>query len=185
MARRSAKPARFNLAHGWRVGGDVKIFPRRAASFTQPFVSLAFSSLAPRLLKCLPVYWVMIDALFNQPNYLAAKKLLDATALRQEAIASNLANLETPHYQRMDVAPSFKTALRQALAAHSPGEIASVQPRLETDSAAVAQNRDGNTVDLENELMEQNKNVLAHALETQLITGSLLRLRLAITGRSV
>src|SRR6266851_2302220 len=112
----------------------------------------------------------MIDALFNEPNYLAAKKLMDATALRQEAIASNLANLETPHYQRVDVAPSFTTELSQAL--------------LEVDSTAVAQNKDGNTVDLETELMEENKNVLAHALEAQLITGSLLRLRLAITGRS-
>ncbi len=126
----------------------------------------------------------MIDALFNEPNYLAAKKLMDATALRQEAIASNLANLETPHYQRVDVAPSFTTELSQALATQSPFQIGSVQARLEVDSTAVAQNKDGNTVDLETELMEENKNVLAHALEAQLITGSLLRLRLAITGRS-
>ena len=85
----------------------------------------------------------MIDALFNEPNYLAAKKLMDATALRQEAIASNLANLETPHYQRVDVAPSFKTELSQALATQSPFQIGSVQPRLEIDSTAVAQNKDG------------------------------------------
>ena len=37
----------------------------------------------------------MIDALFNQPNFLAAKRLLDATALRHEAITSNLGHLET------------------------------------------------------------------------------------------
>ena len=29
----------------------------------------------------------MIDALFNEPNYLAAKKLMDATALRFRASA--------------------------------------------------------------------------------------------------
>ena len=126
----------------------------------------------------------MIEGLFNQTNYVAAKKMLDVTALRQEAIASNLANLETPHYQRVDVAPSFTTELSQALATHSPSQIGSVQARLEVDTTAVAQNKDGNTVDLETELMEENKNVLAHALEAQLITGSLLRLRLAITGRS-
>ena len=39
----------------------------------------------------------MIDALFSQSNYLAAKKMLDASVLRHEAIASNLANLETPN----------------------------------------------------------------------------------------
>jgi len=43
----------------------------------------------------------MIDGLFNQTNYVAAKKMLDATALRHEAIASNLANLETPRYKRV------------------------------------------------------------------------------------
>ena len=50
----------------------------------------------------------MIDALFNQPTYVAAKKMLDVTVLRQEAIASNLSNLETPNYKRLDVAPSFE-----------------------------------------------------------------------------
>jgi hypothetical protein len=35
----------------------------------------------------------MIEALFSQPNYLAAKKMLDAVALCHEAIARNLANL--------------------------------------------------------------------------------------------
>jgi flagellar basal-body rod protein FlgB len=47
----------------------------------------------------------MINALFSQPNYLASKKMLDATVLRQEAITSNIANLETPNYKRLDIAP--------------------------------------------------------------------------------
>ena len=38
----------------------------------------------------------MIEGLFNQPNYVAAKKLLDVTALRHEALASNIANASTP-----------------------------------------------------------------------------------------
>ena len=45
----------------------------------------------------------MIDALFNDPTYLAGKKMLDAIALRQEAIAANIANLETPGYIRQKV----------------------------------------------------------------------------------
>ncbi|MEW6160717.1 MAG: flagellar basal body rod protein FlgB [Verrucomicrobiota bacterium] len=126
----------------------------------------------------------MIDALFNQSNYAAAKKLLDATVLRHEAISSNIANVETPHYKRLDVSPSFSTELRQALAAQSPSQIGSVQPRLEVDPSAKAQTRDGNTVQLENELMQLNRNFVEHSLETQLISGSLLRLRLAITGRA-
>jgi flagellar basal-body rod protein FlgB len=127
----------------------------------------------------------MITGLFSQPNYLAAKKLLDATVLRHEAIASNLANLETPNYKRLDVAPSFQTELSQALNGQNPGQIAEVRPVLEADRDAIANTRDGNTVQLESELTQLNKNFLAHALETQLVTGSLLKLRLAITGRPI
>lgn len=125
----------------------------------------------------------MISALFNQPNYQAAQKLLDGTVLRHEAIASNLANLETPRYKRLDVAPSFAAEMRQAMAAKSLDQIASAQPQLAVDVTAVSSKRDGNTVQLESELVELNKNLLAHALETQLVSGNLLRLRLAITGR--
>ncbi|MBP9902812.1 MAG: flagellar basal body rod protein FlgB [Verrucomicrobiota bacterium] len=126
----------------------------------------------------------MIDALFSQTNYVAVKKMLDATALRHEAIASNLANLETPHYQRRDVNSSFATELNQAMGAKDAARIQGLQPTLALDTTAVANNRDGNTVQLETELLNLNQNTIAHTLETQLVTGQLLRLRLAITGRS-
>ena len=126
----------------------------------------------------------MIDALFSQPNYVAAKKMLDASVLRHEALASNLANIETPNYKRIDVAPSFSAELQHAMASQSPEQIDGTRPFLTVDTSAVASNRDGNTVQLESELAEMNKNFLAHAMETQLVTGGLLKLRLAITGRS-
>ena len=125
----------------------------------------------------------MISALFNQPNYAAAKKLLDATVLRHEAIASNLANIETPNYKRVDVAPTFQEELRQALALKSTSQIDSLRPQLALDPTATASNLDGNSVELESELAQLSQNFLAHTLETQLITSNLSRLRLAITGR--
>jgi flagellar basal-body rod protein FlgB len=127
----------------------------------------------------------MISALFEQPNYLAAKKILDASVLRHQAIASNLANLETPNYKRLDVAPTFQGELQRALAAKDPARLQEVRPELQFDPNAVANTRDGNTVQLESELAELNKNFLEHALGTQLITGNLVRLRLAITGRPI
>lgn len=126
----------------------------------------------------------MIEGLFNQTNYVAAKKMLDVTAMRHEAIASNLAHIETPHYKRLDVAPNFATELRQAVASKDVGQIHSVNPRLAVDSTAVASRKDGNTVQLETELLKLNKNSVEHQLETQLVTGAMLKLRLAITGRS-
>jgi len=126
----------------------------------------------------------MIDGLFSQTNYIAAKKLLDATVLRHEAIASNLANIETPGYKRLDVAPAFNTELQRALSTGQRDQLAAVQPKLIVDPQAAARGPDGNSVQLESELAHLNQNTLAHALETQMITGSLLRLRLAITGRA-
>lgn len=127
----------------------------------------------------------MIDALFSQPNYVGSKKVLDATALRQEAINSNLANLETPNYRRLDVAASFQTEFQRAIAARDTGKLSALQARLEADPKAIAHTQDGNTVQMETELAELQKNSLEHSLGTQLVTGTLLRLRLAITGRSI
>jgi len=125
----------------------------------------------------------MIEALFNQPNYVATKKMMDATALRHEAIASNLANVETPNYRRLDLAPNFTRELSAAMGSRDPARLGAIKPVLAEDASAVAATKDGNTVQLEHELLQLNQNTVAHALETQLVTGTLLKLRLAITGR--
>ena len=125
----------------------------------------------------------MIEALFNQPNYLAAKKTLDAVALRQEAIASNIANLETPGYKRLDLAPAFQTQLERACASGDSQGIADLKPTLAPDLNAVPSGRDGNSVHLEEELMQLNRNTVTHTLETQLVSTMLTRMRLAITGK--
>ena len=126
----------------------------------------------------------MIDGMFNQTGYAAAKRMLDVTALRQEAIASNLANLETPGYKRLDVNPTFQAELQQAVRSNDVQRVNSARPLITTDANAISANRDGNTVQLESELAHLAQNTMDHQLETQLVTGTLLKLRLAITGRS-
>jgi flagellar basal-body rod protein FlgB len=126
----------------------------------------------------------MIDALFNQAGYLGAKRMLDATVARHEAIAANIANAETPHYKRLDLAPSFRTELQNAMASQNTAQLRSIQPQLAVDAQALPVNRDGNTVNLERELVELSQNSLQHAVETQMVTTLLSRLRMAITGKS-
>jgi flagellar basal-body rod protein FlgB len=126
----------------------------------------------------------MIDALFNQPNYLAAKKMLDVTVLRHEAIASNLANVEVPNYKRLDVSPSFESQLAQAVASRDPAQIVAIQPSLSIDTSASSGRNDGNTVQLETEMLKLNENMVEDTLETQLVSRSLLKMRSAITGKS-
>ena len=125
----------------------------------------------------------MIEALFNQPNYVAAKKTLDAVALRQEAINNNLANLETPGYKRVDLAPSFDQELQKAVATSDSRQISSLTPKLAVDATATSSSKDGNTVHLEQELMRMNQNAMTHTLETQMVSNLLARMRTAITGK--
>ncbi len=125
----------------------------------------------------------MIDGIFAESGYVAAKKMLDVSVLRHQAIASNLANLETPNYKRIDVAPSFEAELRHAVASHNSGEIARLAPSLAVDKTAVSGRSDGNTVQLETEMLKLNENTVENTLETQLVSGSLAQLRLAITGK--
>jgi flagellar basal-body rod protein FlgB len=113
----------------------------------------------------------------------AAKKMLDVTVLRHQAIASNLANLETPNYKRLDVSPTFEAQLRQAVAGQNAEQIASLQPQLAVDATAVSGRADGNTVQLETEMLKLNQNTVENTLETQLVSNSLARMRLAITGK--
>ncbi|MBM3846451.1 MAG: flagellar basal body rod protein FlgB [Verrucomicrobia bacterium] len=125
----------------------------------------------------------MIDSLFHQPNYLAAKKLLEATSAERVAISGNLANAETPGYQRLHVAPSFKLQLQEAIRTGDMSALDEIAVRIQEDSSVTTSRQDGNNVSIEREMFELMRNSMDHAMETQLLTGNLLRLRLAITGR--
>jgi flagellar basal-body rod protein FlgB len=126
----------------------------------------------------------MIDALFSDSNYVTAKKMLDVSLLRHEAIASNLANVETPNYKRLDVAPAFESQLQAAISSGNTANIAGMQPQLAVDTSAVSGRADGNTVQLESEMLKLNQNTLENSVETQLVIESMTRMRMAITGRS-
>jgi len=128
----------------------------------------------------------MIDPIFRSENYMLTRKLLDGVALRQEAIAANIANAETPGYRRLDLAPNFAEQLRASLAS---GEMArdkeSLLPTLTEDSHARALRPDGNNVEIEKELLEMNKNSVEHEFLAQIITSNIKQLKMAITGRSI
>ena len=82
------------------------------------------------------------------------------------------------------MAPSFKTELERACAAGDPQQNAGLKPSIAPDPNAVAHSPDGNTVDMETEMMNLNQNTLAHAVQTQLISSALMRLKMAISGKS-
>jgi flagellar basal-body rod protein FlgB len=127
----------------------------------------------------------MIDPIFQTDNYQLARKLLDASVLRQQAIATNIANAETPGFRRIDLAPDFATQLKARMAAGDFGKTAdSIKPQLAVDPLARTVRPDGNSVELEHELMALNRNSVEHDFLTEIVSNNLKRLKLAITGRS-
>ena len=124
----------------------------------------------------------MIEALFESKNYQASKKLMDMTVLRQEAIAANLANAQTPGYKRVDVDGDFESAFKDALQAGRSDQIQGMDAKLAVDKAAPVNDATGNTVDIEKEMVHLSENQIQHQLETRMIGGRLARLRMAIKG---
>ena len=125
----------------------------------------------------------MIDPVFNSGNYELAKKLLDASALRQEAISSNLAKSETPGYQRVDVSPDFASQLKaQISTGSSTSDLSSLQPKLATDTTARSIRPDGNSVDVDHELLAMNQNSVEYSYLSDTVTWNIKQLRMAITG---
>ncbi len=127
----------------------------------------------------------MVDPIFQSDNYQIARKLLDASALRQEAIASNIANAESPGYRRLDVATDFADQLKSRLAAgQSADGIAELKPTLAEDIHARTVRPDGNSVDIESELLAMNQNSVEHDYLSEVVTYNIKQLKLAISGRN-
>lgn len=127
----------------------------------------------------------MIDPIFQTDNYQLARKLLDAAVLRQEAIATNVANVETAGYRRLDISQDFATQLKARMDAGDFAQTAdSLQPRLTEDPNARSVRPDGNTVEIEHELLAMNRNAVEHEYLTEIVSSNLKQLKMAISGRS-
>lgn len=125
----------------------------------------------------------MIDPIFQSNNYEMARKLLDVSAQRHEAIAANMANAETPGYHRVDVAPDFERELKQRVAAGgSLHGIGAMKVSLAEDRTARNFRPDGNNVEVENELMAMSRNAMEYDYLTEIVSGNLKQLKLAISG---
>ena len=126
----------------------------------------------------------MVDPIFQSSNYQLSRTLLDASVLRHSAIAANIANAETPGYRRLDLAADFASELRaQVASGASPADLRGVTPSLSEDVHARAVRPDGNSVEIEEELLAMNRNAVEYDFLTEMVSRNIKQLRLAITGR--
>ena len=125
----------------------------------------------------------MVASLFSSDNYTAVKKMMDVSALRHASIASNLANVSTPGYKRVDMSKSFEDELRASIKSRNADEIAVASPRTEVDTLTPSTRADGNNVHIDSELLGLTKNTMNFNVLTDFASCSLKQLRHAITGR--
>ena len=124
----------------------------------------------------------MIDPVFQSDNYQLARKLLDASVVRHEAIASNIANADTPGYRRLDVAPDFAAQLRTSLDAGKFSEAESLKPSIIEDPFARSVRPDGNSVEMETELLAMNRNGVEYDYLTEVVSRNIKQMKIAING---
>ncbi len=100
------------------------------------------------------------------------ERALDLNWVRQQMIANNIANVDTPGYKRVDV--DFKSSLLNALDKNK------VEPLL-AESKGLSLGNDDNNVDIEQEISHQAMNMLQYSLTSRLLSDQLGMLRTAIT----
>lgn len=124
---------------------------------------------------------------FNSEVFLVLKKALDGASLRHQALAHNIANVDTPRYKRLDV--DFKHQLRLALDKNvlrgittrprhipiGPPRIQDVEPKLFREGDTSMRN-DKNNVDIDREMAELYKNSMYYVITARLLSAKYQRL---------
>ena len=104
---------------------------------------------------------------FDYVNVLG--KAADASWKRNDVIANNIANVDTPGYKRQDI--DFESQLRLALGSSRYETVDSkvshvtsteLEPRVYTDSANFSYRLDGNNVDIDTEGVELASNQIKY-----------------------
>ena len=122
------------------------------------------------------------------------EKALDAAWLRNEVLAHNIANVDTPTYQRKDV--DFEKYLRYALDnglddiivnrrhnfrfSQQPS-IDSIQPKVMEEYNTMAMRIDGNNVDIDEEMAQMAKNTIRYNVITQNLNSKFAKIKHAIS----
>ncbi len=124
------------------------------------------------------------------------QRTMDVSLLRQNVIANNIANANTPNFKRSDV--NFESRLRDAIQSstrtprfqerltnerhipfHQPMDYRDVRPRRVLDFMTTAKNN-GNNVDMEVESMDLLNNQLMYQMMTRSVADSFARINLVL-----
>jgi flagellar basal-body rod protein FlgB len=125
-----------------------------------------------------------LDGIFSTPSLQSLSLAMDEAALKHQAIASNIANVNTPGFKRVDVSSSFEQAFTNALSNASEGQPVGDMPDQTIETAAVQgpARPDGNTVQIEQEMINMAQNSARYEFAGQMLAQNFHGIKYAITG---
>ncbi|HEX9746698.1 MAG TPA: flagellar basal body rod protein FlgB [bacterium] len=142
----------------------------------------------------------MFDRLFNQPALYALERAMDASAVRAELIANNIANADTPNYKAVRMrfeeyleremgisTPTGDLPLQRTDSRHLPGNVSYgingqfINGAFVYIDDSTTFRLDGNNVDIDHETAEQAKNAIQYSTLTELAGRRLSALRTVIS----
>ena len=120
--------------------------------------------------------------LFDRSSIPLLKKQMHAYALRNKAVSSNIANIGTPNYRRLDV--NFEKELADAISESSDPmdlseKVDQVQPDLEADPKDI---RGSNEINIDTEMAELAKNQLQFSMASKLAAETFQLIDKSING---
>ena len=138
----------------------------------------------------------MIDPISMSETLQVLRKSLDSLAVRHDAIAANIANIDTPQYKRLEV--NFQDKLRAAVdkshdvsplvrthpkhfPIQAPADLMNFQPDVRVVNETTARN-DGNNVDMDMEAAKLAENTALYNGVADVTSRYLAGLRHVITG---
>jgi flagellar basal-body rod protein FlgB len=139
---------------------------------------------------------MFIDGSLTKTTYLLERGL-DTSLLRHQVISDNIANVDTPHFKRMDV--TFESQMSRALDSEKgprfpvyttdkrhidffkPMDYREVRAKLQIEHDSNYRN-DKNNVDIEKEIGDSVKNTLRYRAMAQRLDGSFKAMNLVLQG---
>jgi len=113
------------------------------------------------------------------PTLVGLERAMSGAMMRQQVLADNLANANTPGFKRSD--GDFQSALQRAFAANaSPSQVAQTAFTVETDPATVR--ADGSGVDVDTEMAALSETALTYNALTSIASARIRILKTAMGG---
>ncbi|HCC07614.1 MAG TPA: flagellar basal body rod protein FlgB [Clostridiales bacterium] len=121
---------------------------------------------------------MLMNNMFSNTKLL--EKALDASLMRNEVIANNISNVDTPGYKKKAV--RFEELLHSAMGNGQVLNVDGIDPEVYTDNANLSYRSDGNNVDIDTEMADMAKNTIKYNVLIARMNGKFNSIKTVLRG---